>query len=135
MVVADKLSAHKDSKAKEAIEAAGAQIVFLPPYSPDFNPIEKMWSKVNGKKSLSSPISKIKRRPKNRELNLPAEGFARLPQVLYALGICKSSLFVGIQKGIYPKPIRIGTRTSVWPVGDIRALIQRLSANSKSSDG
>ena len=49
MVVADNLSAHKDSKAKEAIEAAGAQIVFLPPYSPDFNPIEKMWSKVKEK--------------------------------------------------------------------------------------
>ena len=49
MVVANNLSAHKDSKAKEAIEAAGAQIVFLPPYSPDFNPIEKMWSKVKEK--------------------------------------------------------------------------------------
>jgi len=49
VVVADNLSAHKDTKAKEAIETAGAQIVFLPPYSPDFNPIEKMWSKVKEK--------------------------------------------------------------------------------------
>ena len=70
-----------------------------------------------------------------RNLNLPAEGFARLPQVLYALGICKSSLFAGIQKGIYPKPIRIGTRTSVWPVNDIRKLIQKLSASNESSNG
>ena len=49
MVIVDNLSAHKDSKSKEAIEAAGAQIVFLPAYSPDFNPIEKMWSKVKEK--------------------------------------------------------------------------------------
>ena len=49
MVIVDNLSAHKDSKAKEAIEAAGAQIVFLPAYSPDLNPIEKMWSKVKEK--------------------------------------------------------------------------------------
>ena len=49
MVIVDNLSAHKDSKAREAIEAAGAEIVFLPPYSPDFNPIEKMWSKVKEK--------------------------------------------------------------------------------------
>ena len=46
IVILDNLSSHKDSKAKEAIEAAGAQIVFLPAYSPDLNPIEKMWSKV-----------------------------------------------------------------------------------------
>ena len=36
----------KDKKAREAIQATGAQIRDLPPYSPDFNPIEMMWSKV-----------------------------------------------------------------------------------------
>lgn len=46
VVIADNLSAHKDAKAREAIESRGASIVFLPAYSPDFNPIEKMWSKV-----------------------------------------------------------------------------------------
>jgi transposase len=49
MVIVDNLRAHKDQKAKEAIEAAGAQIVFLPAYSPDLNPIENMWSKVKEK--------------------------------------------------------------------------------------
>jgi transposase len=48
-VIVDNLSAHKDRKAREAIEAAGAQIVFLPAYSPDLNPIENMWSKVKEK--------------------------------------------------------------------------------------
>lgn len=46
IVVMDNLSVHKNAVARAAIEAAGATIWFLPPYSPDLNPIEKMWSKV-----------------------------------------------------------------------------------------
>ena len=46
IVILDNLSAHKDAQAKQMIESTGAQICFLPPYSPDLNPIEKMWSKV-----------------------------------------------------------------------------------------
>lgn len=46
IVVMDNLSSHKVSGITEMIEAAGAQVRFLPPYSPDFNPIELMWSKM-----------------------------------------------------------------------------------------
>jgi transposase len=46
IVVMDNLSAHKDAGVIEAIESAGAIVCFLPPYSPDLNPIEAMWSKV-----------------------------------------------------------------------------------------
>lgn len=46
IVVMDNLSSHKASFVVEAIEAAGAEVWYLPPYSPDFNPIELMWSKV-----------------------------------------------------------------------------------------
>jgi transposase len=46
IVVMDNLSAHKDQRVIAAIEKAGAIACFLPPYSPDLNPIEKMWSKV-----------------------------------------------------------------------------------------
>lgn len=46
VVVLDNLSSHKDRFALTLIEQAGAEVRFLPPYSPDFNPIEKMWSKV-----------------------------------------------------------------------------------------
>lgn len=46
VVVVDNLSVHQDAASREIIEALGADLVFLPPYSPDFNPIEKMWSKV-----------------------------------------------------------------------------------------
>lgn len=46
IVVMDNLSVHKNTQAREAILAVGALIWNLPPYSPDLNPIEKMWSKV-----------------------------------------------------------------------------------------
>lgn len=46
IVVVDNLSSHKSPEIREMIEAAGAELWYLPPYSPDLNPIEKMWSKV-----------------------------------------------------------------------------------------
>jgi len=46
IVVMDNLRAHYDEEAIALIEARGAAVKFLPPYSPDFNPIEKMWSKI-----------------------------------------------------------------------------------------
>jgi transposase len=46
IVVLDNLSAHKSQRARELIESAGAELWYLPAYSPDLNPIEKMWSKV-----------------------------------------------------------------------------------------
>jgi transposase len=46
VVILDNLSSHKRPAAREMIEAAGARILFLPPYSPDFNPLEKAFSKL-----------------------------------------------------------------------------------------
>lgn len=46
IVVLDNLSAHKDTEALKLIEASDAEVCFLPPYSPDLNPIEAMWSKI-----------------------------------------------------------------------------------------
>ena len=45
MVILDNLSAHKVPGTCELIEACGAQLLYLPAYSPDLNPIEKAWSK------------------------------------------------------------------------------------------
>jgi transposase len=42
----DNLSSHKRTVVRERIEAAGAALLFLPPYSPDFNPIEKAFSRL-----------------------------------------------------------------------------------------
>ena len=46
LVLLDNLSAHKSEKARLMIEARSARLVFLSPYSPDYNPIELGWSKV-----------------------------------------------------------------------------------------
>jgi transposase len=46
IVVMDNLSSHKGPRVRALIEAAGAQLRFLPPYSPDFNPIENAFSKL-----------------------------------------------------------------------------------------
>lgn len=57
VVVMDNLSSHKSQRVRRAIEKTGARVLFLPPYSPDFNPIEKMWSKV--KSLLRSAAKRI----------------------------------------------------------------------------
>lgn len=46
IVVMDNLSAHKVTGVRELIEGKGARLIYLPPYSPDLNPIEKCWSKI-----------------------------------------------------------------------------------------
>ena len=46
LVIADNLSSHKVAGVREAIEAVGAELRYLPPYSPDLNPIEKLFSKL-----------------------------------------------------------------------------------------
>jgi len=46
IVVMDNLAAHKSPAIAQMLHAAGLQLWYLPPYSPDFNPIELMWSKI-----------------------------------------------------------------------------------------
>jgi transposase len=46
VVIMDNLSAHKIKAVGDLIEAQGARLIYLPPYSPDLNPIEKCWSKI-----------------------------------------------------------------------------------------
>jgi transposase len=46
VVILDNLPAHKGTAVRQAIEATGANLLFLPPYSPDFNPIENAFSKL-----------------------------------------------------------------------------------------
>ena len=48
ILVMDNLSAHKGARVKEIVEGRGAELLYLPPYSPDFNPIEEAFSKVKG---------------------------------------------------------------------------------------
>jgi transposase len=65
IVVMDNLSAHKVPGVREAIEAAGARLLYLPPYSPDFNPIEQLFAKLKallrkaGERSVEGLWSRI----------------------------------------------------------------------------
>ena len=68
VVVRDNLATHKVAGVREAVEAAGARGEYLPPYSPDFNPIENLWSKV--KQTLKS------RAPRNARQLLKAAAAA-----------------------------------------------------------
>ena len=60
-------------------------------------------------------------------MDLPSEGFVRLPVILQALGIKKSFFWEQVKEGRFPKPIKIGPRVSVWRVEDIRQLINDIS--------
>jgi transposase len=48
IVIMDNLSSHKVAGIREAVELAGADLVYLPPYSPDLNPIEQVFAKLKG---------------------------------------------------------------------------------------
>ena len=48
VVVMDNLSAHKGERVRELIEGRGCELIYLPSYSPDFNPIEEAFSKIKG---------------------------------------------------------------------------------------
>jgi transposase len=48
VVVMDNLTAHKGSRVRELVEGRGCELLYLPPYSPDFSPIEEAFSKVKG---------------------------------------------------------------------------------------
>jgi transposase len=48
VVVMDNLSSHKGSRVSELIEGRGCELIYLPPYAPDLNPIEQAFSKVKG---------------------------------------------------------------------------------------
>jgi transposase len=48
VVVMDNLTAHKGGRVRELIEGKGCELLYLPPYSPDFNPIEEAFSQIKG---------------------------------------------------------------------------------------
>ena len=58
VVIMDNASFHKSKKIKDLIESAGCRLIFLPPYSPDLNPIEKFWA--NMKRWIRRSISEFK---------------------------------------------------------------------------
>jgi prophage regulatory protein len=62
---------------------------------------------------------------------LPTAGFIRLKSILAPAGpipVSKSTWWAGIKDGRFPKPVKLGPRTTAWRVEDIRALIERGAA-------
>ena len=74
IVIMDNLTSHKVAGVVEPIIAFGAKVVYLPPYSPDFNPIEMMWSKVK------SYLRKVKARTKESLEKAIAEALYHISQ-------------------------------------------------------
>lgn len=90
VVIMDNLSPHKASGVREAIEAAGTILRYLPPYSPDFNPIEPMWSKVKGcLRSLGARTNETLRNAIGQALCPLTCDSTRLPRLLPPLRLSR----------------------------------------------
>lgn len=64
---------------------------------------------------------------------IPDIGFIRLPQVLCAFPLSKSAWWHGVKLGRYPRPVKLGPRTTAWRVEDIRALIKSAGSTTCES--
>lgn len=69
----------------------------------------------------------------NQKFSLPETGFLRLPAILQIFPIGKSTWWQGVKDGRFPKPIKLGKRTTAWRVEDIKELIENCSNYSTKS--
>ena len=65
--------------------------------------------------------------------HIPSTGFLRLPQIMELVPISKSAWWEGCRTGRYPKPVKIGPRTTVWRAEEIKAFIE--SAGQRRNGG
>jgi len=59
---------------------------------------------------------------------LPVIGFLRLPQVLEIIPVSKSAWWQGCKDGCFPKPVKLGPKTTAWRAEDIATLIERIGS-------
>ena len=69
-----------------------------------------------------------------KAIALPAVGYVRLPQILEIFPLSQSAWWEGCRSGVFPKPVKLGPRTSAWRVEDIRALMERINTASIAYD-
>lgn len=67
-------------------------------------------------------------KPEQAAAPLPAEGYVRLPQVLAAFPVSRSTWLAGVKSGRFPASVKLGPRTTAWKVSDIRALLEQAGA-------
>ena len=58
---------------------------------------------------------------------LPQTGFLRLPEILKFIPVGKSTFWHKVKIGEFPKPVKLGARTTAWRAEDIKALIEKFS--------
>ena len=63
--------------------------------------------------------------------SIPTTGFLRLPQVLNIVPISKSAWWEGCKTGRFPKPVKLGPRTTAWKAEDIAALVKQLGGEAR----
>ena len=64
--------------------------------------------------------------------SIPTTGFLRLPQVLNIVPISKSAWWDGCKTGRFPKPVKLGPRTTAWKAEDIAALVKQLGNEKRT---
>ena len=65
---------------------------------------------------------------KSMKKELPVIGFLRLPQILEIIPVSKSAWWQGCKDGRFPKPVKLGPKTTAWRAEDIAALIERIGS-------
>ena len=60
--------------------------------------------------------------------NIPNNALLRLPQLLALIPVSRSAWWAGCKSGRYPKPVKLGPRTTAWRAADIAALLEKLTA-------
>jgi prophage regulatory protein len=71
---------------------------------------------------------------KQHQAPIPVHGLLRLPQVLSIIPISKSAWWEGCRTGRYPKPVKLGPRTTVWRAEDIAAFIKNLGRQGENHE-
>jgi len=65
---------------------------------------------------------------------LPEIGFLRVKEVLKIFPIGKSTWWDGVKDGRFPKPVKLGARTTAWNIADIRSLVENYNKQSGGKD-
>ncbi len=66
--------------------------------------------------------------------DLHTEGYVRIAQILKVIPIGRSTWWQGVKDGRFPQPVKIGPRTTVWNVEDIRAVLEALALEGFGND-
>lgn len=64
---------------------------------------------------------------------IPSTGFMRLPAVLAVIPVGKSTWWEGVKNGRFPKPVKLGIRTTAWRVEDIKTLIDSFNQGGENA--